>query len=110
MRVFQPRTYLTLDFRKCELLLVDNVTFKDNGAPELHYERFEYPRVDLLAEELRSFVDCVRHRSRPRVDAASAREVMACAFRVREKVEEGLVGRAGLLSQFGGWVGLEAAD
>lgn len=107
MRVFQPESYLTLDLLKSELLVVNDVKFKDNGLPKITYERLHFPQSDALELELRSFADCVLRRTPPRVDGGQAREVLACALRIREKVEEGLIGRSGVLSKPGRWIGLE---
>lgn len=110
MRVFQPESYLTLDFRKCELLVVNDIEFRDNGLPKIGFERLRFPRSDMLELELRSFADCVLGRLPPRVDGARAREVLACALRIREKVEEGLAGRSCELSRPGRWIGLEGKE
>lgn len=99
MRLFQPDAYMSLDFRKRKLLVVNSIEFKPGHKPKVAIERPRFAGRDPMEEELKSFINCVITRSRPRVDGAQGRAALACALAVQAKVKEVIQGQDALLAQ-----------
>jgi len=97
MRVFQMDAYMSVDFRKRRLLVVNNVEFRVGRLPKVKAERPRFAGRDPLEEELKSFVRCVTERTPPRVGGEQGRAALAAALRISEKVRQGLAGRESLL-------------
>jgi len=97
MRVFQVDAYMSVDFRKRRLLVVNNVEFRVGRLPKVKAERPRFAGRDPLEEELKSFVRCVTERTPPRVGGEQGRAALAAALRISEKVRQGLAGRENLL-------------
>jgi predicted dehydrogenase len=104
MRVFQPDAYMSVDFRKRRLLVVNKVEFRAGSQPKLKTERPRFSSRDPLEEELKSFVRCLGERSAPRVGGGQGRAVIRCALMIRECVNRGLAGGEELLAQSHRWV------
>ncbi len=104
MRLFQPDAYMSLDFRKRKLLVVNSVEFRPGHSPKVKAERPRFGRTDPMEEELKSFVACVASRAVPRVDGVQGRAALACALAVQAKVNESLAGQEGLLAESRGLV------
>lgn len=91
-RIFQPDAVLTLDY----LSQVARVSKKidrwgTEEKPEMVLEEIPVRRVDLLEEEIRSFLQSVRDRKAPRVSGQEGRKVLEVALAVTRKIEEGMV-------------------
>ena len=99
MRLFQPDAYMSLDFRKRKLLVVRNVEFRADSTPKVKAERPSFGRSDPMEAELKSFIECVRKRTPPRVSGLEGRRALACALAIQAKVKEGLAGREKLLAR-----------
>jgi predicted dehydrogenase len=97
MRVFQPDAYLSLDFRKRRLLVVEGVEFRPGRKPRVKAQRPRFPKSDPLERELTDFLDCVRTRRRPRVSGEDGVRALAVALEVQRRVREGLAGAEALL-------------
>ena len=104
MRVFQPDAYLSLDFKKRKLLVVNGVEYKPGRIPKVDSERPRFGKSDPLEEEIKSFLESVRTRRPPRVGGAEGRRALACALSVRGCVQEGLCGRESMLEAPRRWV------
>lgn len=104
MRLFQPDAYLSLDFAKRRLLVVSGVEYQPGKAPKVRADKPRFPKSDPLERELKSFLDCVRQRSAPRVDGPAGRRALACALAVRACVQEGLCQYQELLDKSRRWV------
>ena len=104
MRVFQPNAYMSVDFRKRKLLVVNSVEFRAGSLPKVRTDRPRFSARDPLEEELKSFVLCVRERSAPRVGGEQGRAVLRCALKIRDWVNRSLAGREGLLALSRRWV------
>lgn len=81
VRVFQRDAYLSMDFdtRKvaCWRRLRD-----DGGAARLELEEKGFPEADPLMEEVRAFVDAVRHGTPPVVSGADGKRALEMALRI----------------------------
>ena len=98
MRVFQMDAYMSVDFRKCKLLVVNNVEFRVGKQPRVTAERPRFASRDALEAELKSFVRCIAERTPPRVGGEQGRAALKAALRINEKVRQGLAGRESLLA------------
>ncbi len=104
MRVFQPESYLALDYKKRKLLVVSGVEYRPGKKPRVKAQRPRFGKVDPLERELKHFTEVVRTRGRPRVSGEDGRRAMACALAVRRRVQEGLQGREELVQASRHWV------
>ncbi len=104
MRVFQPESYLALDYKKRKLLVVSGVEYRPGKKPRVKARRPRFGKVDPLERELKHFAEVVRTRNQPRVSGEDGRRAMACAQAVRRRVEEGLQGREALVQASRHWV------
>ena len=98
MRVFQMDAYMSVDFRKRRLLVVNNVEFRVGRQPKVTAERPRFAGRDPLEAELKSFVRCIVERTPPRVGGEQGRAALSAALRINEKVRQGLAGRESLLA------------
>lgn len=104
MRLFQPDAYLSLDFKKRKLLVVNGVEYRPGGVPKVSAERPRFGKSDPLERELKSFLECVQTRKPPRVDGGAGRRALACALAVRTCVQQGLCQYQELLDKSPRWV------
>lgn len=104
MRVFQPDAYLSLDFAKRRLLVVEGVEYRPGKKPKVKADRPRFGKNDPLEDELKSFVESVRTRTPPRVGGADGRRALACALAVREKAQAGFDGWESYLEASRRWV------
>jgi predicted dehydrogenase len=88
IRIFQPDTYISIDFDKSEIAIfrID----RRGAAPELAGEQIEIGKGDPLDAEIRDFTRCVQNRARPLVSGAEGRAALAMAERVRASLQENL--------------------
>jgi predicted dehydrogenase len=98
MRVFQADAYMSVDFRKRKLLVVNNAEFRVGSMPKVKAERPRFPGRDPLEEQLKSFVRSIVERTPPKVGVEQGRAALEAALRINKQVRQGLVGRASLLA------------
>ena len=105
VRFFQPHQYLSLDFARQDLLMID-VTAAASLTPQqlealfAAQQQAEHPSQGLslrkvpttpgepLRLELESFLDSVQTRSTPRVTAQDARKALALALQITSEIDE----------------------
>jgi hypothetical protein len=88
IRVFQPDSYLSVDFGKRELLEYRRILAdQDRGKPTITAERLEVEEKDMLLEEVRSFAEAVRHHRPPVVDGRAGMRCLEVALKVLEDIE-----------------------
>ena len=109
LRFFQPHQYLSLDFARQDLLLID-VTAAAGLSPEaletliaqhskgaaagspqhptpgLSLSKIPVPEGEPLRLELESFLACIRTRQQPLVDATQGRAVLALALEINAAI------------------------
>jgi predicted dehydrogenase len=106
LRFFQPRQYLSLDFARRDLLLID-VTAPDPGAPHLASEmwdrsaqvakgghptagfslkKLEVEQGEPLRLEIESFLNAVRTRTQPEVTVQQGRAALSLALEINEAI------------------------
>jgi predicted dehydrogenase len=102
LRFFQPHQYVSIDYARQDLLLIDvdpkaaPGTFTPLGLPAglaMHKPKVEQGEPLLL--EIESFLECVRSRSTPRVSAGDGQAALKLALEINAAIVEH-AGRAGL--------------
>ncbi len=111
LRLFQPHQYLSLDFARQDLLLIDvtaaaglspeqlaelierNSKPEEPGAPQhptagLSLTRIPVEPGEPLRRELEAFVDCVRSRRQPEVDGHEGRRALALGLAIVVAIEQ----------------------
>ena len=110
MRFFQPHQYLSLDFARQDLLVID-VSAAAKGIATMSRAQIEQiaamaaatgshptPGMDLrkvpvepgepLRREIEAFLDCVRRRGEPEVTIAGGRAALALALEINQAIAE----------------------
>ncbi len=85
LRVFQSRTYLSCDTGKRSVEGF-RLTADPSGKPKIVHERVDVPDEEPLGNELTAFVDAVRTRNVPSIDARQGRKVLQLAHRVLDAI------------------------
>ena len=105
MRIFQPGTYLSVDFTKKEIMSVRLKKDAQSAFPLPDIRKQHFEDQDILELELKDFIENVRNRTRPMVSGQEGRRALDVALRVvdqinenRTRVEELLSARPDLLS------------
>ncbi len=123
LRLFQPHQYLSLDFARRDLLMIDVTAAaglspaelaalierhskpEAEGAPRhptagLNLRKIEVAPGEPLRLELEAFLTAVRERSRPVVDGSDGRRVLELALEINQAIAEH-ARRAGLIPAAG---------
>ena len=88
MRIFQPGTYLSVDFIKKEVMSVrlQKNSSMDFPIPDIKKQGFE--EQDILELELSDFVSNVRNRTRPLISGTEGRRALDIALQVVKQINE----------------------
>ncbi len=88
LRVFQADAYLSIDLQQKLLSIVRKPAVIEEGAlPKVDLEERSFEQGDALADEIRSFVDAVRHGKRPVVSGEDGLRALETATRIAELVK-----------------------
>nr|WP_221312830.1 Gfo/Idh/MocA family oxidoreductase [Granulicella aggregans] len=107
LRFFQPRQYLSLDFARQDLLIIDAPDVSalaalnptrlaallaaaksgDHPSPGLGLRNIDVPKGEPLRLEIESFLHCVRTRETPTVSAADATAALSLALEITSAIE-----------------------
>jgi predicted dehydrogenase len=90
IRVFQPQTYLTLDYASKEITLYHRIFSAEKQRFELSAEQVEVEPGDTLEKEIRSFVHSCLSRTPPLVTGEDGRNALAAATRISEQIQENI--------------------
>jgi predicted dehydrogenase len=83
MRVFQPDTYLVVDYGEHRIRICRREPGAQPGAlPNLTFEEREVGGEDALEEEIRAFLHAVRNRSQPVVSGQDGLQALEIAERI----------------------------
>lgn len=82
LKVFQHNTYLSLDYQSQEVLCLRKVKNKIEKQVRKPSEK------EPLREELASFVECVRKRTRPLVSGLEGKEALKVALMISEEISK----------------------
>jgi predicted dehydrogenase len=86
LRFFQEHEYISLDYARQDALRIR--VRQPAPQPQFDFEPIATRQEEPLAAELRAFVDAVRHRSAPLVDARAGRRALELADRVMAGILE----------------------
>jgi len=87
IRVFQEDAYVSMDFVEQTIQIVRRTWPAGRTGPaELSAQTLETEKGDSLREEVRSFLDCVRTGSSPRVTGSDGLAALELAFRILRKM------------------------
>ena len=89
IRIFQPDSYLSLDYSEREVELFRKLTERGaDGFPEIEYKQLPVADADPLEEQLRAFSESVRIGKRPMVSGEEGRKALEVATQVSELIKE----------------------
>jgi predicted dehydrogenase len=87
MRLFQRDAYISIDFAAREAMVVQpDSQIQDAIIPGMDIQQFCYTQGDALAEEIRSFVQAVRHRQVPEVTGRMGRDALKIALSIMDQI------------------------
>jgi predicted dehydrogenase len=91
LRLFQPGQYISLDYQRQDALAFSVDPGSASGAgttPQIGFKALAVERAEPLQLELESFIEAVRSRSLPRVDAFQATNALRVAEAILGKIKE----------------------
>jgi len=88
MRIFQPGTYLSVDFTKKEIMSVRLKQQENISIPIPEISKQAFSDQDILELELRDFISNVRNRTRPSVSGHEGRRALDIALQVVSQINE----------------------
>jgi predicted dehydrogenase len=95
LRFFQPHQYLSIDYPRQDLLII-NVASGEDGGQNLAASKPQVQGGEPLRLEIEAFLESVRTRTAPRVTAQEARDALALALEINREIQAHAV-RAGLI-------------
>ena len=87
IRIFQKGMYMSLDFMNQKGHMV-----KINGLTDIVPEEVPFEKQEPLKSELASFIDCVKHKKNPKVDAMLGLSALEVALEIERQID-GIIGR-----------------
>jgi predicted dehydrogenase len=88
MRLFQQDTYIAIDFANHKATVVHKKDDYEEGLiPGMEIEARMFSKGDALDEELKSFIDSVRSRTRPSVTGQMGRDALKAALDVMSQIQ-----------------------
>lgn len=109
MRIFQPFSYVSLDFAKKEFMVIRPRLIKDgfmprvamdaDGVPEQDVIKENFQAKDQLHDELLDFVTSVRMGRKPAVSGEDGRRVLAVALEIIEQTRRNREACRGVLQK-----------
>jgi predicted dehydrogenase len=85
LRWFQPQEYVSVDYERQDAIVITVET--GGGMPMLSHRQLKPPQQEPLRKQLESFLECVRQRSEPRVNAAAGRRALALAHQIQVEMD-----------------------
>ncbi len=82
IRIFQPDTYISLDYKKQE-----GVIYRKQGD-KINHETLDLAKGEPLKLEILSFIDAVKNKKVPEVSARDARKALEVALEITSQIEE----------------------
>lgn len=98
MRIFQPGTYLSVDFTKKEIMSVRLKKDAQSAFPLPDIQKQGFKEQDILELELLDFINNVRNRTRPMVSGKEGRRALNVALKVVDQINENRTRAERLLS------------
>ena len=86
IRIFQKDAYFSLNYMEKQAQIYRKVADPVTGEPDIAIEEKDLREQDALTNELLSFVECVRSRSRPKVGGEEGRLALQLALEITERI------------------------
>ncbi|MCX4187970.1 Gfo/Idh/MocA family protein [Methylophaga sp. OBS4] len=88
IRIFQPDAYISIDYQACKISILrkGGNGLPIPGLPETSMEERIFEQVDVLLEEIRSFLDAVRKGTPPLVSGEEGKRALGLALRINRKL------------------------
>lgn len=102
MRIFQPGTYLSVDFIKKEIMSVRLKKQQQGAFPIPEISKQTFSDQDILELELKDFIANVRNRTRPSVSGDEGRRALDIALQVVDQINENRARMEKTLAEFSG--------
>ena len=103
IRIFQPDSYLSLDYAEREVELFRKLPEKGaDGFPEIEYQQLPVADTDPLEEQLRAFAKSVCTGTKPMVSGEEGRKALEVATQVSALIQQ-QGGRLGIDLGLSGW-------
>jgi predicted dehydrogenase len=83
LRLFQPKQYITLDYAR-----QDAAEFTVGDNQQISFRRLPVTPDEPLKLQFESFIQCVRTRTRPKLDGVAARQTLEVALAILDKIEQ----------------------
>jgi predicted dehydrogenase len=87
-RLFQPHTYLSVDFEARELMVVEHTGQPGGILPGIHLETVKFPPADPLMKEITAFLEAVGTRQEPVVSGEAGKEALALALAINAAMRQ----------------------
>ncbi|AEB09119.1 Gfo/Idh/MocA family protein [Desulfobacca acetoxidans] len=87
-RLFQPHTYLSVDFETRELMVVEQTGQPGGILPGIHLETLKFPPADPLMKEIAAFLEAVVTRREPVVSGEAGKEALALALDINTAMRQ----------------------
>lgn len=90
IRIFQKSAYISVDFANSGITMVKK-SETGNGCgpiPGMQASQLSFEKWDALEQELKAFVDCVRHRRTPEVSGHEGRKALQTALAVMDRINQ----------------------
>ena len=90
LRIFQKSAYISVDFANSGITVVKKCQSGNGGGaiPGMQAEQLSFEKWDALEQELKAFVDCVRHRKTPEVSGHEGRKALQTALAVMDRINQ----------------------
>lgn len=89
LRLFQKEAYLSIDFANHKITMVHPDPDQPNGIiPGMKIEELSFDKGDALDDELKSFVQSVKHRRQPLVTGQMGRDALKTALSIMSQIQE----------------------
>lgn len=90
LRIFQPDSYLTIDFAQKKAAIYYRHKIRDGERPAITMETIEVKPEDALQMEIQSFVRAVIQRTPPSVSGEEGKKALALALEINEQIQANL--------------------
>ncbi len=88
-RIFQPEGILSIDYLSQRLSLARKQEPLDRGkVPEIVTEEIPVNKIDLVDDEIRSFLQSVRNRKPARVSGLDGKRALELALQITQKIDD----------------------
>ena len=89
LRLFQKNAYISIDFANHKITLVHPDLNQSGGIiPGMKIEELSFDKGDALDDELKSFVQSVKHRHQPLVTGQMGRDALKIALSIMAQIQE----------------------